>query len=148
MKTAIVRKSDLQIVTIYLGSADQSRYGGPWGDPTQHAHVSWDDTAMEHVVAQDDGQGGVELVEDIQATRNSKLKLMRDTRDAKLAEVDIMCNELAVTARADAAAVKVYRQSLLDITNNYKDPENEEQGAESLDALEKDLSDLMWPTKP
>lgn len=149
MTTAIVNKSTMKIESRYPGAAKQNQYSGPWGNSLTHAHVEWDETVEGNSVkAQDDGQGGLEVVADLQAARNAKLALMRKTRDEKLPEVDVMCNELAVGERTDASAVKVYRASLLNMTDSYKDSEDPEQGTDSLDNLEDDLSDVMWPTKP
>lgn len=148
MKTAVVKKDDLSIATIYDGNSNQSYYGGPLGKPAKYAHVEYDDSLGIHIKAQDDGEGGIEIVQDIQPSRNAKLILMRSIRNSKLKEVDIMCNELAVEARSDVTAIREYRQELLDITNAFKDPEDENVGLDGLDPLEKDLSNFSWPDKP
>lgn len=82
----------------------------------------------------------------VQAGREAKLSKMRSQRAAKIAEVDIMVNELALGKRADTSAVSDYRDALLAITDDYKD----ENGAATadIDALAADLSDLIWATKP
>lgn len=147
MKTAIVKLEDMSIASTYHGEARQHEYGGPWARPDMYAHVEWDETVLgQHVVAQDDGEGGVELVKDVQKDREAKLALMRMMREPKLKEADLMINDLVVGDRDDHAAVQLYRNQLKGITDSYKD----EQGAatDALDSLESDLSDLAWPAKP
>lgn len=148
MKTAIVNKSDYTIASQYDGSADQSKYGGPWGDASQYEHVEYDESTTGPYVKAQDNAGTTEIVEDIQPRRDAKLALMRSMRDPKLAEVDLMCNDLIVGDRSDTAAVQLYRQQLKDITTAYKDSEDDTKGTAALDALEDDLSDLAWPSKP
>lgn len=94
-----------------------------------------------------------EIVEDaekvadkLQAQREAKLSLMRSQRDVKLKEVDIMINELALAERSDSAAIAAYRTALKAITDDYK--EQDGSASADCDALEADLSDLVWPTAP
>lgn len=149
MKTAIVKKDDMSLASKYEGSARQSEFGGPWSDSSLFEHVEYDESVLGMFVkAQDDGQGGIEIVEDVQPRRDAKLFLMRDMRDVAMKDVDIMCNELATGDRADQAAVKLYRDQLLGLTDAYKDGQDPMKGTSALDALEDDLSDLVMPAKP
>jgi hypothetical protein len=86
--------------------------------------------------------------EKLQRDRDMKLAMMRQMRDEKMLEVDVMVNELTLGDRTDTAAVQLYRSQLKGITDNYKDEQDDMKGTDALDALEADLSDLMWPTAP
>ena len=154
MKSLIIKRSDLSIASRYDGSADQSKYGGPWGDPEQYLHMDFDENEMDAdcVIAELDGEEIV-LAEDqdlldakLQAGREAKLSLMRNMRDVKLLDVDIMVNELTLGERADTAAVALYRNQLKGITDSYKNMDG--SAKDTLDALEADLSDLSWPASP
>lgn len=126
MRTAIKRIEDQEIVHIYDGSPNQSEWGWPWNDASQYEHAELS----------------------TQDKRSEKLRLMRSIRDEKLAEVDIMINDLALGDRTDTAAVQTYRAALKDVTDGYKDSEDDMQGTGSLDAIADDLSNFTWPVKP
>lgn len=127
-RIAIVDKSNNKQVGFYEGPADQSKFGGPWGDPDLFDHVA-----------------KVETTE----TRGAKLSDLRAKRDIKLCcEVDVMINELQLGIRTDTTAVKDYRQSLLDITNDYKNHATDTTHKTNIDAKADDWSDLTWPTAP
>jgi len=54
MITKIVKKEDLSIVGSYPDIADQSLYGGPWGNSSTHGHVEVPDGLdVDGVIAQD-----------------------------------------------------------------------------------------------
>lgn len=148
MKTAIVKKSDNSIASHYDGPAKQSKYGGPWGKASEYAHVEYEATLGPYIKAQDDGEGGIEIIANVQPGRDAKLALMREMREPKLKEVDLMINDLVMGDREDTEAVQLYRNQLKNITDNYKDEEDSSQGTDALDNLELDLSDLNWPSKP
>ena len=57
MKTAIVSKTDSTIATIYDGSADQSKYGGPWGDKNAFVHVEIGDLDSRALVVSQGSDG-------------------------------------------------------------------------------------------
>ena len=61
---------------------------------------------------------------------------LRTQRTAKLAETDY----LALSDQTMSAEMTAYRQALRDLPNNY---ETTDSGA-----LQEDLSNLRWPTKP
>jgi hypothetical protein len=153
MKIAIINKSDLSIATQYEGILDQSKFGGPWGQSSQTAHLEIPNNLdSECIKAELDGNGAIVIVADaalasskLQAQRESKLSLMRSQRDAKLGEVDIMVNELVLSIRSDNAAVSTYRSDLKNITNSYK---SGNAASAACDALSADLSNLSWPTAP
>ena len=83
-----------------------------------------------------------------QEGRDAKLALMRSQRAEKMVEVDHMVNDLVVGDRADTAAVQTYRNELKDLTDAFKDDQDDNKGKDTLDSLAEDLSDLTWPTKP
>lgn len=154
MKTAIVMLNDLSIATKYDGEPSQGKYGGEWGWASHSSHVQVPE-GMDHecVKAELDEDGVVQLVEDqdmvaakVQRGRDNKLAKMKEMRKPKLAEVDIMVNELALGDRSDAGAIQLYRNQLRDITDSFKD--NEGAATAAIDSLEEDLSDLVWPGKP
>lgn len=147
MKVAIVDLSDNSIKLTYPAPADQSKYGGPWGDPESHEHVEYDDSATGDCIQASGSPGSIVISKDDQAERNQKLAEMRSQRDSKMKDADHLVNDLAVGDRSDAAAISAYRQALKDITNPYKDADPS-QGTAALDALADDLSDLSWPEKP
>ena len=69
MSAKIVKNDDLSIASSYEGSADQSQYGGPWGDSRQYTHVDvpegMDADCVEAVsVAADGEHGGVTFTAD------------------------------------------------------------------------------------
>ncbi len=127
-KIAIVKKSDYSIGSFYEGPADQSKYGGPWGDSSQFSHVEVP-AELDHMLckAQSDGQGGIEIVLDqdkedaaidaawdkLRADRNHKLLLCDYTQ---LADADL------TQVQKDAFAT--YRQELRDLPENTVDPRN------------------------
>lgn len=57
MKTAIVSKTDSTIATVYDGSADQSKYGGPWGDKNAFVHVEIGDLDSRALVISQGADG-------------------------------------------------------------------------------------------
>jgi hypothetical protein len=172
MRIAIVMKvtqgpwTEGQIATWYDADAPaQSTYGGPWGSKDMSEHVALPEGLEEDCVSAvlveevvDPETGDVtpahwELQEDagkaaakLQASREAKLQLIRDMREPKLQEVDVMVNELSLGERSDGSAIALYRTQLMSITDSYKDENGDATAA--LDALEADLSDLVWPMKP
>lgn len=80
----------------------------------------------------------------ITKTRYDKLASLRTARDAKLIEVDIMINELALGLRGDTSAISTYRTALLNITTTYKDESGNPTSA--IDSF--DIGAFEWPIKP
>jgi hypothetical protein len=76
------------------------------------------------------------------ASRDAKLNEVRAAREPKLKRADILTNIAYLDAWDDTkkAALKDFRQALLDITNPYK------ADASLLDSL--DVSAVQWPTEP
>jgi hypothetical protein len=81
------------------------------------------------------------------ASREKKLRELRNQRNQKLKEeVDVMCNELSLGLRSDAANINTHRINLLNITNGYKDWETVQADKDALDTL--DITTVSWPTPP
>jgi hypothetical protein len=163
MKTIlIVDKVSLQIQSKYQAEqADQSRYGGPWGDPSQTAHLECPqevdaDCAMvvevaeaidpetqlpipAHLEVQEDAQ---KASAKLAASREAKLDQIRELRKPKLERVDQLVN-LAVLdswTAGEKTELKNYRAALLNITEPFK------ADSAMLDA--QDLEALEWPIEP
>lgn len=147
----IVKKEDLSIQGSYVASEkDDTSNNRSW----LHAepicmHLEMPAELDIECIKCEDG----EIVEDeaksaakLQSQREAKLSLMRSQRDAKLSDVDIMVNELALGERSDTAAIAAYRTALKEITDDYKEVGGEASAA--CDDLEADLSDLVWPEAP
>lgn len=149
MKVLIVNKSSGNIVGAYEASApNQANYGGEWGDASQYSHIQLPDDVdhecAEAVIAED---GSITLDENSdlkQAKRDRTLSQLRDLRNLKLDEVDVMINELVLGERSDTAAVSTYRDALKAITDSYKKIDGHAKAA--IDSL--DLEAVAWPTKP
>jgi hypothetical protein len=71
---------------------------------------------------------------------------LRDLRDAKLKEVDVMINELVLGDRNDAAAIKTYRQELLTFTDDYRYANDPTRAKVAIDNV--DLANVAWPEEP
>jgi hypothetical protein len=82
----------------------------------------------------------------IQSERNNKLKKLRELRDAKLKDVDVMVNELALDLRSDKEAIIVYRQALMDFTDPYRYANDPNKAKVAIDSL--DLNNIVWPEAP
>lgn len=80
-------------------------------------------------------------------SRATKLSQLRKLREALLAEVDLMINDLALDDTAlTQVQVKSYRQELKDVTEPYKNYASDEGHAAALDSLV--VAEFTWPTKP
>jgi len=64
MKTAIVNKANDSIVTTYDGHADQSKYGGPWGDVSAFVHVELGDIDPGAAIISQGSDGTYAVAED------------------------------------------------------------------------------------
>lgn len=81
----------------------------------------------------------------IQIRKQERLEEIRKLRDEKLKESDYMVNEIILGLREDKEAVAQYRQSLLDMTNQFK---NEDGSANDLLDDNFSFESLVWPEKP
>lgn len=147
---AIVSKSDFSIKYIYDSDAAMS-FGGPWGDSNEHWNVQIPaELNPDTVIAQSDGAGGCQFVANTAKTNaylGAKLDTLRLYRAAKLAEVDVMVNDIVLLdGSLTALQVKDYRTALKNVTDPYKNYASDAGHAAALDAL--DLSTFEWPVKP
>lgn len=76
--------------------------------------------------------------------RNDKLNQLRESRDAKLREVDVMINELSLGIRSDKQAIIDYRQALKDMPNQFIKTNGDPKVA--VDSI--DLAGYVWPVRP
>lgn len=83
-----------------------------------------------------------------QEERSRKLMILRGIRDQKLLECDNIVRDLALGLRSDQIQIRDYRETLKNITDDYKYANDNDRGKSSLDAFADDLSDFVWPTKP
>lgn len=163
MKTIlIVDKVSLQIQTKYQALApEQHKYGGPWGDTNQTAHLEvpagLDADCVQVVQVAEALDPETQLVipahlaveEDaakasakLSASREAKLEQLRKLREPKLSRVDQLVNIAVLDAwtAGEKTELKNYRAALLDITEPYK------ADMSLLDAL--DLQAINWPVEP
>lgn len=126
-KIAIVSKADHSIATWYeADSPNQGAYGGPWGREAEFAHVACP-AELDHEVAkaQEDGEGGIELVSDaakVTAKTNRLWDILRAERNARLTACDwtqVADAPLTTEKKAEWAA---YRQDLRDLPEETADP--------------------------
>lgn len=131
MKTLIVKNDDLSIASAYEADADQSTYGGPWGDSNQYTHVTIPDGMKHPYLSVADVSGVLTVTEDATARADAEMSELRIDRDMKLKECD--WTQLADVALgvSEVASWATYRQELRDITGTYS----------SLDTV-------VWPTEP
>ena len=149
MKTAIVNKDTYTITSIYEGTAKY--YSGPWSLTAKYEHVEFDDSILGDIVLAQDNAGSIEIIEDVQSNRDSKLVKLREELAKKLKAVDIEIkkhDDGDVNAVGTAADQKNYRVALRDATVGYKDVNDNQIGAASLDSVANDASDFAYPTKP
>jgi hypothetical protein len=146
MITIIIDKSNLKIVSWYEGTSNQPLFGGDWKDPLKFKHIEYNGSMDTSLIVEKDNDDNITINLNIQAQRNKKLEILREKRNQKLSEVDNMINDFIVGDREDIQAIKFYRQTLKDITNNYK--EEDIVGNNNLDSFKIDLSDFVWPIKP
>jgi hypothetical protein len=78
MKTAIIMKADGSIASNYEGAPDQSKYGGPWGDVANSAHVQIPDGLDLRALVASEGSDGVWAI-----AANSALAASLAASDAK-----------------------------------------------------------------
>lgn len=126
MKILIVNKSDLSIAHKFEADAiDQSKWGGPWGDPNITSHVQcspsldWDCISIED-------QGGVLVAiedEDLVAAKEVITWIkMRAERDNRLNACDWTQLPDSPLNAQDKATWSAYRQELRDLPENTLDP--------------------------
>ncbi len=84
----------------------------------------------------------------IQDSRDEKLNIVRILREEKFKELDLMVTDLVLKVRIDVVAIKTYQDQLKDITDTYKDPQDINKGMSTLDSIDKDMSNFVWPTVP
>lgn len=145
----IVRKSDLAILAHY--DADQKQDSVAFRDSQQSepmaAHLALPDGMDVDCIECDMVDSEMELSQNadkVQARRDAKLDELRALRDPKLAEVDLMVNELVLAVRSDTSAVATYRAALLDVTSTYKKIDGHAKA--TVDSA--DWSTFSWPTAP
>lgn len=145
MKIAIVNKQDLSIASWYEADADdQGRYGGPWGQPEQFAHVelaSGDPRAMKAVLieaieADPEAEPPVEAEaerielqadEDLEdAAAEQDLEALRSQRNLRLEACDWTQLPDSPLSVEDKALWSAYRQELRDLPENTEDALNPE----------------------
>jgi hypothetical protein len=135
-KIAIVKNEDYSIATWYeADEPNQGVYGGPWGNSNSHTHIQCPvELDYQTVIAQDDGDDGIELVvnEDLaNAKLASQWSVLRAERNFKLTACDytqLVDSPLDAPTKAEWAT---YRQDLRDLPENTVDPTNP-----------------TWPTEP
>lgn len=143
IRTALVDISTETLIGFYDGSPDISQFDGEYSDLSKTAHVlipNWEDG--EYLVTNSDGNFSVHL--DMSKIRENKLKQLRVLRNSLLKEVDIMTIDLFYETRSDKAAVSIYRESLKNITDTFKDSLG--NPTEAIDSL--DLNTFTFPQKP
>jgi hypothetical protein len=126
-KIAIVMKSDLSIASWYeAASPNQGAYGGPWGREAESSHIACPEGLdWEVAKAQEDGEGGIELVADSAKEDAKEERLwaaLRSERNAKLSACDwtqVADAPLTTEKKAEWAA---YRQDLRDLPEETADP--------------------------
>jgi hypothetical protein len=135
MKIAIVNKQDLSIASWYDDeSANQGKYGGPWGSPEQFAHLelaSGDPRKMKAVLIPADEENNIpehlELELDAAleaAAAEQDMNQLRSQRNAKLSLCDWTQVADAPLSVEQKAAWAAYRQDLRDLPENTVDPSN------------------------
>lgn len=162
-KWAIVYKKDAeygkqgQVAHVYDSEQpNRANFSRDWLDPeiTEHVEVPVDseiEGSADLVAVVNAGQISVEKNDDHvkekkEKKRDDKLNLLREFRQEKFAELQVLINELALAERSDAAAVKTWRQSILDVTAAYKDHKTNPAAAADLDNL--DPASFTWPVGP
>jgi hypothetical protein len=149
MKTAIVSLAGV-IASVYEGEPNQANYGGPWGRPEEFKHievpegVNTDQSKVEF-----DEAGVASFVDDtdkLQLFRNNKLSQLRSLRAVKLAEVDLLVNDVALgeAGAPTSSDLKTYRAALKDFTTPYRYANDHDRAKAAIDGL--DLSNITWPT--
>jgi len=103
--------------------------------------IDEDDTIR--LQALEDAQLALQADRSLQS-RKDKLQELRDLRDQKLIEVDIMINDLSLGLRIDKQAVINYRTALKDTTNAFKKINGDPKVA--VDNLV--IASYVWPVKP
>jgi len=131
MKTLIVKKSDLSIASCYDGSAEQSKYGGPWGDSSQFTHIALPDEMDVQWASVANVDGELVVSEDTASKDIAKLADLRTVRATKLTESDWTQLADVPLGSSEKANWATYRQALRDITESYQ----------SLDTV-------VWPAEP
>jgi hypothetical protein len=137
MKIAIVNKQDLSIASWYdAPAADQSMYGGPWGDSSQFAHVelaSGDHRVMSAVLIPADEENEIEEHIELQvdaakeaALAAQQMEQLRAERNNRLALCDWTQVADAPLSVEQKAAWAAYRQELRDLPENTEDAANPE----------------------
>lgn len=110
---------------------------------------NFDPSVVRSVIAED-GTITFEADEDkaaekLQLARNQKLFQLRELRSVKLAEVDLIINDITLQDSVHSIeTVKVYRQALKDFTTPYKYVNDPSRAKAAIDGL--DLSNISWPT--
>lgn len=154
MSAVIVKLEDLSIVSIYSGAANQSQYGGPWGDSALYAHLDVPEGLDPTLAKCENIDSVLTLSEDatlvanrLAGVRAAKLETLRQLRMPKLETVDIRVNMFALDpALTNQASWKAYRESLLAVTDPYKNYATDSGHATALDAL--DPYTYSWPSEP
>lgn len=107
---------------------DPLNFGGPYGNPEVYQEITVPDN-LDVMLIQYDGYHDEEHVFSINAQllqnkRNNILYQLRKKRDIENKKIDILVNELTLQLRNNIEEIRNYRQYLLDITNEYKDENN------------------------
>lgn len=148
MKILIINKESKQIESSYEESSpNQSKFGGPWGDSSQYAHIELPENVQyEAAQCNEDfsiSENSSKKQDYINEQRFNKLNELRFQRDEKLKKVDQLVNIAVLDSwtAGEKTELKEYRQALLDITEPYK--VNMSSLCDSLD-----LNSFVWPTEP
>ena len=129
MKIMIVNKSDYSTATKYdADEPNEAAYGGPWGNPSQYSHLACpEELDHEVAIAQDDGNGGIELVADSgkeAAKLAAQWAKLRSDRNGRLLACDHTQLSDAPMDQTTKDAWATHRQALRDLPANTEDPTN------------------------
>lgn len=125
----IIDKNSLAISSHYEGEANQSRYGGPWGDPAQFAHMEMPEgldrdclslslVDDEIVIAADEAAEDAKAAAQLEAAWDA----LREERNARLAACDFTQLSDAPMTSEKKTEWATHRQTLRDLPENTEDP--------------------------
>lgn len=146
----IVRKSDLAVLGSYVSDAKKDTiadFDAQSAEPISK-HLALPNGMFADAVRCEMDGDEMTIVADaakLQDHRDAKLNEIRAMRDERMKAVDIIVNELVVGDRSDNAAVKVFRQALLDITIPYKKVDGHAKAM--IDGVDLN-EDINWPDEP
>lgn len=130
MKIAIVNKESLIIATQYEAPAPaQALYGGEWGSAFHTEHIQIPENLDSECIKAELQDGQIVILADteksaakLQKQREDKLEQIRQLREPKLKQVDLLVNQAVLDdwSAENKLALKNYRSALLVITDTYK----------------------------